>query len=126
MSDEHDGQGRMVVAEPGAYTPTVTEVFAVVRGLGESGAFDRMREELAAAVRNGLDGVPLGRPLARLRDVTSSAAWRQSVAEDVLARLGRPLTEVDQAALEEAMGAAASAAMLELGEDLLAAIAGGA
>ena len=106
-------------------TPTVTELGAVLHGLHEAGTFDHIARGVAGVARETLTGQPLARALARLRDVTGSQAWRQELAEDVLVRLGgRPLVEVDQETLTDAMSAASAAAVYELGEEIVAAVGG--
>ena len=102
----------------------VTELGAVLAGLGEAGTYDHIARGVAGVARETLSGQPLARALDRLRDATGSAEWRQSVAEDVLARLDRPLTEVDEETLGRVMSDAATAAVYELGEVIIAAVGG--
>ena len=105
-------------------TPDVSDVGAILHGLSEAGTYDHIARGVADVARSALTGQPLARALARLRAMTTSAAWRQSVAEDVLARLDRPLTEVDEETLGRVMSDAATAAVYELGEEIIAAVGG--
>ena len=104
--------------------PSVEEIGAVLHGLTEAGTFDHIARGVADVARSTLTGQPLARALARLREVTGSQAWRQQLAEDVLARLDRPLAETDAEMLIAAMGAASRAAVYELGVAVVEAVGG--
>ena len=107
-----------------AQTPSVTDLGAILHGLDEAGTFDHIARGVAGVARETLSGQPLARALARLREVTGSQAWRQELAEDVLARLDRPLAETDAEMLIAAMGAASRAAVYELGVAVVEAVGG--
>jgi hypothetical protein len=101
------------------------DVDAVLHGLHEGGTLAYIRDGVTDVARRTLSGRPLAAALARLREVTGSPEFAQELALDVLARTG-PLDRTDAETLTAAIRAAGSATVYQLGEELLAAVVGGA
>jgi hypothetical protein len=103
----------------------VTEAGAIVHGLAEAGSFAAIERGVVAELRDALPALGAALAARTARRLVASPEWRTALALDILARLDRPLVEVDAETLQEAMNDATTAAVYALAEDALEA-AGGA
>jgi hypothetical protein len=106
------------------YLPDATEVGAIINACAEKGVYAEIARGVAHELREALP--PWGAKLAAeyTRRVVESAEFRAELAVDALARLGRPVVEVDREALAAAMGDAAEAAVFALAEAALQEVGG--
>jgi len=96
---------------------------SILKGI-DRGVVDAIQRAVIAEAREALTGEPLAMTLVQLRRITGSPAFREELADDILARFDVPLDQADLAAFEAAFAGASEAAVYELGL-LIVAAAGG-
>ena len=106
------------------HAPDVTEVGAILHGLAEAGSFAAMERGVVAELRNALPALGGALAARKARQLVASPEWRTQRALDICARLGRPLIEVDEPTLQEAMNEATTAAVYELTAEALEEVGG--